>query len=129
MKDQIKYAKEHFFKKAQEIYDNKEKVFELIDKAKEYIKNSPLVQNTVDNINIFFRMLKAYFNGTYTNIEKQKVLLIIMSLVYLVVPTDLVLDTIPILGLIDDAKVIAYVFTIVKDEVAAFKEFEQGSNI
>lgn len=125
MKDQIKYAKEQFFKRAQEIYDNKEKVFELIDRAKEYIKNSPLVQDTVDNIHVFFRMLKAYFNGTYTNIEKQKVLLIIMSLVYLVVPTDLVLDTIPILGLIDDAKVIAYVFTVVKDEVDAFKGFEQ----
>lgn len=75
-----------------------------------------------------FRMLKAHAKGDYTKIPLQSLLLIIASVVYFVVPFDLVPDFLPVVGFLDDAALLAWTLRAVRSDVDDFRVWEsQGA--
>lgn len=80
-----------------------------------------------DTILLFSRLLKAYIKGEYRNIPKEKVLLIIGAFIYLVSPIDAIFDFMPG-GLIDDAAIFIWLLDSMKEELAAFREWERLSD-
>jgi uncharacterized membrane protein YkvA (DUF1232 family) len=50
--------------------------------------------------------------------------LVVAGLLYLVSPIDAILDAIPVLGFLDDALVLGWVFRQVRWELDAFREWE-----
>lgn len=77
-----------------------------------------------DTIFLFSRLLRAYVRGEYRDIPKEKVLLIIGAFIYLVSPLDALPDFMPG-GLIDDAAIFFWLLNSLRDELAAFREWEQ----
>jgi uncharacterized membrane protein YkvA (DUF1232 family) len=72
-------------------------------------------------------LLKAYANGEYREVSSRSLISIVAALVYFVVPMDLVPDFLLGLGLLDDAAVIGYVFSLVGKEVSDFEDWRQSS--
>jgi uncharacterized membrane protein YkvA (DUF1232 family) len=65
------------------------------------------LEKFAQDIKLFFSIIKDYANGSYREIPWVTIAGIIGSLIYVFIPIDLIPDFIPVLGLTDDAAVVA----------------------
>ncbi|MBN2354553.1 DUF1232 domain-containing protein [candidate division KSB1 bacterium] len=112
--------------RAAEYINNPNKLNELIDRAKgkaDSTRNGPL-HEVWESLMAFFRLVRAYAKREYTNVPWQSLILIIGTILYFLVPTDLIPDFIVGLGYIDDAALVGWTMTAVKTDIDAFREWE-----
>ena len=81
-------------------------------KAEEMAKESSFLRQYWKDIKTSFALLKDWYMGNYTKIPFRMVASIAGAMLYLVSPLDVVPDWVPFGGLLDDALVLAAVFTI-----------------
>ena len=130
---QVNYFKSKSFqnalKRASGIAAKPEKISELIgsvtDKMSDMDENKKRVSDFFGKIRILLRMLRAYINGNYRHIPWKSLLMIIGSLIYFMMPLDLIPDFIPVSGFADDIAIIFLVFNSINEDIEAFLEFEQ----
>ncbi|WP_242693035.1 YkvA family protein [Sabulibacter ruber] len=75
----------------------------------------------------FIRLVKAYYNGTYRQVNTKSMLLGIAVLLYIVTPLDIVPDFIPILGFADDLSLMAWFINAFQEELHKFQVWEESS--
>ena len=73
------------------------------------------------------RLVKAYSNGTYREIPWQSLLMIIASIIYFVMPADLIPDLIAGVGYLDDASLLAWTISSFASDIDKFEEWEGQS--
>ena len=78
-----------------------------------------------DSITASFRLLKAYASGEYRQISLESMALIVASIIYFVMPFDVLPDFIVALGFVDDAALLAWTFTAVADDLVDFIGWEK----
>ena len=78
-----------------------------------------------DSISSSFRLLKAYAGGEYRQISLESMVLIVTSIIYFVMPIDVVPDFILALGFVDDAALLAWTFRTVAGDIEEFIEWEK----
>jgi uncharacterized membrane protein YkvA (DUF1232 family) len=69
-------------------------------------------------------LLRAYIRGDYRDIPWGSIVLVIVAIIYFVSPIDLIPDIIPVIGLTDDAAVIAFVIAQIKADLDNFLAWE-----
>ena len=123
-----------FFKKARSkagsLFSNNERLAQLFHTTRNKLDSLDLADISktrfVDRIKVLVRMVKAYKNGSYRDLQIQNVLLIVAALIYFVTPIDLIPDFIPITGLLDDFTVIVWVYNKVQEEIDRFLSWEKA---
>jgi uncharacterized membrane protein YkvA (DUF1232 family) len=131
----VNYLKSKSFqaaiKKAVGIASDPEKISDLIgsvaDKMSDMDENKKRVSGFFDRIRTMLRMLRAYINGDYRQIPWKSLLMILGSLIYFMMPLDLIPDFIPITGFADDISIIFLVFGSINEDVENFLEFERSN--
>jgi uncharacterized membrane protein YkvA (DUF1232 family) len=116
--------------KAAEYLNNPKKLNELIDKAKykaESKKQGPL-KEVLDSLMALFRLVRAYAKREYVEVPWQSLLIIVATILYFLIPTDLIPDWIIGLGLIDDAALIGWTMNTVKTDIDGFREWESKNS-
>ncbi len=115
--------------KAADYLHNRDKLNGLIDKAsiKANGKKGRL-RDVWTSLLSFLRLIRAYANGSYRQVSTQSLLLIVAAVIYFVSPIDLIPDFILGLGLIDDATLLAWTIRACASDIAAFTEWEHGSD-
>lgn len=98
------------------IFDNEEKIKSKAEKFAEYAEYVPL----------FFLMLKDTFSGKYKEIPKGTLASIAGTLLYVFSPIDLILDVIPVVGLIDDAFILSICVAATASDVAKYKKWREN---
>ncbi len=113
--------------KAADYIRSKDKLSGLIDKAslKANGKQSGL-KDVWASLLAFFRLIRAYANGSYRQVSAKALLMIVASVVYFVSPIDLIPDFILGLGLIDDVAVLAWTIRACAADLAAFMQWESA---
>ena len=87
------------------------------------LKSGPL-KEVWGSLMILLRMLKAYAAGDYRNISWQSVTLIIATIAYFVIPTDLIPDFIPGGLLIDDAALLGVTLRSLQSDIESYLSWE-----
>lgn len=77
---------------------------------------------------LIVNLVRDCLKGNY-RIEKKHLAVLIGAIVYVVSPVDAVIDTIPVLGWIDDGTVIAYVSKNYCDVLKGYKEFTTNISV
>lgn len=112
--------------KAEEYAQDPEKRKKLFDEAMKKAKGKRKGQ--LDEVWMYLtaliRMARAYFNRQYTDVPWTSIVLVIAALIYFVSPLDFIPDILPLIGLTDDAVVIAFVVAQIKSDLENFMEWE-----
>ena len=71
------------------------------------------------------RMMRAFVTGRYRQVPRRTLLAVLAGLVYFVNPLDLIPDTLPLVGFVDDVGVLAWVIHKVRQDLEAFLVWER----
>lgn len=113
--------------RARDYMDKPEKLKSLAAAAgrKAEARSGPLAA-IINPVMDALRLIRAYANGSYRDISWQSLLILVASIVYFVMPVDLVPDFILGLGLLDDAAILAWTLRTLNQDLQRFLAWEQG---
>lgn len=74
-------------------------------------------------------MLKSYVKKEYTNIPAGTIIAIISALLYWLAPIDVIPDTVPGIGYIDDTSVIGICIKLIDNDLKKYKEWQEKNKI
>ncbi len=72
----------------------------------------------------FARLIQSWLNGTYRVFPLRTLFVFILVAAYAINPFDLIPDFIPIIGVIDDAAMLGFLYRSLKKDVEKFLEWE-----
>jgi len=76
----------------------------------------------VNKLKLLFSLLKDYYYGNYTEIPWASIALITFAIIYFISPIDLIPDVIPVVGYIDDAAVIGFVWEAIEHDLKIYAQ-------
>ena len=103
---------------------NEEKVIANEGEIMDKMKDSNLTK-FVKQAKVFFRMVKAYNNKDYKTVPVSVIVSIVATLLYVFSPIDLIPDFLPVVGLLDDAAILAACVKSFDNEIKKFEEWEK----
>lgn len=116
--------------RARQVAKDPQKLQDLMTTAKDKILKLRSENKEFDQfmlkIGTALRMLKAYKNKEYSQLPWKSILMLTAGLIYFVMPLDLVPDFIPVLGLLDDASIMVWIFSSLRKDIEAFELWEQN---
>ncbi len=112
-------------KKADRLVENPLAVLRAAERASERARKArgPLAR-IWDDLQTALRLARAWSRRDYRDVTRGTIVLVVAGLLYLLSPIDAILDAIPVLGFLDDALVLGWVFGQVRSELEAFREWE-----
>ena len=111
--------------KASEYANDPDKLNDLLDKAaKKADSRKGSLAEVWNSLMACLRLLRAYATGRYNDIPWGSLLSIIATVIYFVMPLDLIPDFLIGFGFIDDAALIGWILGSVKSDIDRFIEWE-----
>ncbi|MGZ5242986.1 MAG: YkvA family protein [Bacteroidia bacterium] len=110
--------------KARQYINNPGKVIQVLGGVTKKIEKGALTE-LKDSIYILARMIKAVVKKQYKHLPTATLVRIVGAMLYFLFIADLIPDFIPVLGLMDDATVLAWVISSVRTDISAFEEWEK----
>lgn len=111
---------------AESYVNNPERLQELLVGAREKINHIPRgpFAETWPYLMAMIRLLRASSQGEYRDVSSPNLLVIVAAMIYFVSPFDVIPDSVPILGHIDDAMVVRLALESVRGDLDAFMAWE-----
>lgn len=78
----------------------------------------------IEDLKLLFAIVKDYVNGSYREIPWYSIAAIVAALLYVLTPIDLIPDVIPVIGLVDDAFVVAACLSMIENDLHKYKEWK-----
>jgi uncharacterized membrane protein YkvA (DUF1232 family) len=123
----MKFKKENAESELRKYSDNvtEDDVADVLNKEKAILgkAHGPLAK-LVEDIKLLFAVIKDYANGSYREIPFTTIAGIAGALLYVFIPTDLIPDFIPGLGLVDDAAVVAALLASIHADLQNYKNWK-----
>ena len=117
------------FSNAEKVLNDGNKINKLFSNLNKKLQSYPKIAEKVANIPVLIEMVKAYVSKKYTKIPVKSIIAIVSALIYLVVPTDLIPDFIPGIGLVDDFAVLRICIELVNMDIIEFKKWRESNLI
>ncbi len=110
--------------RANELLQSNEQVSGLIDSVQKKLNEVPLLNTALADAPVMFDLVKSYVKKEYTEVSPKVVAALVSSFLYLVKKKDLIPDSLPIIGILDDIAVAAVALKMVEPELKAFTDWK-----
>ena len=124
--EKAKEALESFKGQAEELLKDTGKVEELLQKAEEKAATIPGVGSALSKLPLMISMIRGYITKEYTEVSAKVIVTMLCALIYLLSGKDLIPDSKPVLGMVDDIAVVAAAFVLVNPELVAYSEWRKA---
>ena len=108
---------------AEEILRNPSKVDDILIQLEDKLKAVPVIGNTLSDLPLMIAMVKAWIKKDYTEVSPKVIALLIGAVLYLIKGKDLIKDSTPIVGHVDDLAVIGLALKLSENELKAFADW------
>ena len=125
-KKQIKKVDESFIKKGAKRIKKEdiEKVTRKADEIEKKVRESGPLKRYIDDVKLLLSLVKDYWSGDYKEIPYWAIGATVFALLYVLSPIDLIPDFIPVVGLVDDAAVVALCLYMIEQELHDYSEWK-----
>ena len=111
---------------AQELISNPSKVDEILIQLEEKLKEVPLIGSTLSDLPLMVAMVKAWIKKEYTVVSPKVIACLVGAVLYLIKKKDLIADSVPIVGHLDDIAVLGLALKLSETELKAFSDWRAG---
>ena len=94
---------------------------------KQKIKNNEALKKLFKDASTLISMIKDCWSGAYPQAPVWVISAAVFALLYVLSPVDLIPDIIPVLGLTDDAAVLALCLAITEKDVHKYRNWKNGN--
>ena len=108
---------------AEEILRNPSKVDGILMQLEEKLKAVPVIGSTLSDLPLMIAMVKAWIKKDYTVVSPKVIACLVGAVLYLIRKKDLISDSIPIVGHVDDLAVMGLALKLSEKELKAFAEW------
>ncbi len=126
--DQVKERLGRGTAEAEEIIGNPSKVDEILVQLEEKLKEVPKIGETLSDLPLMIAMIKAWVTKEYTVVSPKVIACLVGAIIYLLKKKDLISDSIPVIGIVDDLAVMALALKLSEPELKAFAEWRDARN-
>lgn len=123
--EQAKQLLEQHLVTAKNILEDEIKSIKLVRALEAKIITISLDETSLTELPIMISLLRNYVNKTYRSISESAIQYVTSALIYFLSNDDLILDSVPELGFIDDVAVIQYCLRKVEKEMVLYKRWKE----
>ena len=106
--------------KANEIIKNNEQINKLMEDVQAKVDKIPLLRDAIKDLPLMASMVTSYVKKEYTAVSPKVIATVVSAFIYLVKRKDILPDSIPILGQLDDIAVIALALKFIEPELKEY---------
>ena len=122
-KEKITALLEDGIGQAKEMLKDTSKVDDLLLQLEAALKEIPEIGGVLSDIPVLIAMVKGYITKQYTEVSVKVILTIVSAFIYVVRKKDIIPDSIPVAGQLDDLAVLTFALKFVEPELNAYKEW------
>lgn len=112
-------------KEAEQLLKEPEKLEVILQSLEKKLKVIPKLGDTLSIVPTMISLVRSYIKKEYTKIPMGTIISIICALIYILNPFDIVPDSIPGFGLVDDAAVIMVCLKLVESDIKAYEKWRK----
>ncbi len=116
----VKALIESGMSEAQDMLRDPIKIDDLLIRLEEALKQIPVAGDTLADIPLLISLIKSYITKEYTEVSPKVIITAVSAFLYIVKKKDLIPDSIPLAGQIDDLAVLKFALSFVKPELDAY---------
>ena len=113
---------------AEEVIQNPSKVDEILLRLEAKLKEVPAIGSTLADLPLMISMVKAWIKKEYTEVSPKVIACLVGAVIYLIKKKDLISDSIPIVGIVDDIAVLGLALKLSEPELKAYAEWRDGKD-
>lgn len=107
--------------------DDVRKVVDREGDIKDKVTGSDLLHRFYEDVVLLIAMTRDYWNGVYRRIPWWVIAAVVFALLYVLNPLDLIPDIIPVLGLTDDAAVLALCLAMTEKDILKYQNWKNSN--
>ena len=111
---------------ASALIKNNEQLNDLMTKVQTKIEETPVLNTASADFRTTLQMVKSYAKKEYTGISPKTAAILVSALLYLIKRKDLISDSIPLIGALDDLAVIAAALKLSEPDLKAYLEWKKA---
>ena len=111
---------------AESVISSPSKVDEILMQLEEKLKAVPVIGSTLSDLPLMITMIKAWVKKEYTVVSPKVIACLVGAVIYLIKKKDLISDSIPIIGHVDDLAVLGLALKLSEKELKAFAEWRNA---
>ena len=113
---------------AEEVIQNPSKVDEILLQLEEKLKEVPAIGSTLADLPLMISMVKAWIQKDYTEVSPKVIACLVGAVLYLLKRKDLISDSIPVIGIVDDLAVLGLALKLSEPELKAYAAWRDAKN-
>lgn len=115
------------YEAAEKILNDHDKFERFLQRLEKKLKVIPKAGDKLAKVPIMASLIRSFVKKEYTDIPIGSIIAITSALIYFVSPIDILPDALPIVGLIDDAIVIAVCLKLVESDVDEYARWREDN--
>lgn len=114
-------------KEAEELLKDEDRMERFLERLERKLEKVPVVGKQLSNIPMLVSLVRSYIRKDYRDVPLGSIIAIVSALIYFLSPIDLLPDSIPVLGYVDDAAVFAFVWKMVADDIEEYRKWQEAN--
>lgn len=116
------------FDKAKEMLQDHDRMERFLQNLEQKIKMIPFAGKKLSKVPIMAALINSYVHKEYTDIPMGTIVAVVSALIYFASPIDIVPDSIPFAGYLDDAAVVKACWKMVESDINKYLKWRDENN-